>query len=87
MKYLYIAVAVVFLFCAVALSPEIVSANCGHCGTPAKGQVEPAEKKAPLADDEEFGVDNRREMPQQENYDENTGLPNVVDSDTNGELQ
>lgn len=86
MKYMYIAVAAVFMFCAVAVVPEIVSANCGTCDTSTKDQAGSAEKKAPLADEEEFGEDNRREMPQQENYDENTGLPNVVDSDTNGEI-
>ncbi|GEM_PF-5039205 len=86
MRYLYIAVAVVFLFCAVAVAPDKSAAMCGMCDTAEKDQAGAVEKKAPLADDEEFGEDNRREMPQQENYDENTELPNVVDSDTNGEI-
>lgn len=86
MKYLYIALAVVFLFCTVIIAPEAVSAKCGTCGDDGKGEAA-VEKQAPLADDQEFGEDNRREMPQQENYDENTGLPNVVGSDMNGEMQ
>lgn len=87
MRYLYIVVAAVFMLCGVTIMSETASAMCGNCGTVEKGKAGAVEKEAPLADDEEFGEDNRREMPQYENYDENTGMPNVVESDKTGELE
>ena len=38
------------------------------------------------SDDKEYGENNEREMPQSETYDPNTGLPNVVPSDKEGEI-
>jgi len=37
--------------------------------------------------DMEYGVNNTEMMPPYDSYDENTGLPNVVESDTAGELE
>jgi len=86
MRYLYIAVAVVFIFGGDIVTPSMAADNGGSGDTAKSVPTDVVQKKAPLADDQEFGEDNRREMPQQENYDENTGLPNVVDSDKNGEM-
>jgi len=37
--------------------------------------------------DMKYGVNNTQMMPSYDSYDENTGLPNVVESDTAGELE
>jgi hypothetical protein len=37
--------------------------------------------------EEDYGVDQPGLMPEGEVYDENTGMPNVVPSDTEGELE
>lgn len=37
--------------------------------------------------DMKYGVSNTEMMPSYDSYDENTGLPNVVESDTAGELE
>ena len=36
---------------------------------------------------EGYGVDQQRTMPAGQTYDENTGLPNTVESDKAGELE
>lgn len=86
MKCLSIAVMVLFIFSAGFAAPCIAVEESNPGDVSADMSTETVEEKAPLADDAEFGENNRREMPQYENYDENTGMPNVVGSDKTGEL-
>ncbi|MDD5136563.1 MAG: hypothetical protein PHN63_04375 [Candidatus Omnitrophica bacterium] len=96
MRYVCVAVAIVFMFGITAVAAEKVSADCGMCGVQKKDTgarsgesataKEGADRGEPLSDEEEYGEDNRREMPQQQTYDENTGLPDNVPSDREGEI-
>jgi len=53
--------------------------------------LEPASKSAPIdlddGSDSYAGVDRGRLMQSWESYDENTGLPNIVPSDQEGEIE
>ena len=90
MRYLYIVVAVIFMLSAgVAVAEESNKIS----GAAKQGPVAGSQDKEIVtdlndrrADDKEFGENNEREMPQSETYDENTGLPNVVPSDKEGEI-
>ncbi|MDO8525783.1 MAG: hypothetical protein Q7S07_04775 [Candidatus Omnitrophota bacterium] len=100
MRYLYIIAAVIFVFGATVIFTGNSAAMCGSCGTDTndsvkKPQVKQSQGKEIVtdlneekkSDDKEFGVNNEREMPQSDTYDENTGLPNVVESDKAGEIE
>ncbi|MDD5428541.1 MAG: hypothetical protein PHI58_04815 [Candidatus Omnitrophica bacterium] len=86
----YLCALLVF---ALVLSPAALIADCGVCdssksakGALAQGKTIDVEHPTSLADEAESGVNNARLMPQSQNYDPNTGLPNVVESDKAGEL-
>ena len=90
MRYLYIVVAVIFM-----LSGGMAVAEEGQKALGAAKQdegVKSQEKEIVTdlndrrSDNKEYGENNEREMPQSETYDENTGLPNVVPSDKEGEI-
>ena len=90
MRYFYVVAAVVCMLGAgIAASAE------GQKGDKASGQgagIVSQEKEIVTdmnerrSDDKEFGENNEREMPQSQTRDENTGLPNVVPSDKEGEI-
>ena len=95
MRYVYFVAAVLFMFCVNAMASEEAVGN-GAVQAQAKtqsGQPVKAPKEIVVndnggrADDEEFGVGQESEMPESDTYDENTGLPNVVGSDTMGEIE
>ena len=90
MRYLYVVMTIVFVFSASAMAAE--TAQKSDAAAKQGGAVQGHGKEIETdyndkkADDKEYGVDNEREMPQHETYDQNTGLPNVVPSDKEGEL-
>ena len=77
MRYLYIILAVV-----VMMNVGIAIAEVGK--SQEKEIVTDLNDKR--SDDKEYGENNEREMPQSQTHDENTGLPNVVPSDKEGEI-
>jgi hypothetical protein len=90
MRYLYAAVAVIFMLGTSVVSAEEPQSVAGA----GRGAVIVNQEKEIItdtneerSDDEEFGENDRREMPQYETYDENTGLPDVVESDREGEIE
>jgi len=90
MRYLCVVAAVLFALGASPVAAEEAGKESGgdeSVTTETKAQ-EPAgaAHRHETSDDKEFGEDNGREMPQNQTHDENTGLPNVVDSDKTGEL-
>ncbi|MFA5142923.1 MAG: hypothetical protein WC522_01975 [Candidatus Omnitrophota bacterium] len=93
MKYLCIAVAVIFIFGIFAVGLDKAMAGSGACdgaGKTAKEEQAPVAAEGadePVADDEEDGVGSRRAMPTMQTYDQNTGLPNLVSSDREGEIE
>ena len=83
MRYLYVVAAIIFMFGTAVIAEENISDD------KSSGTVKVSADKGkgePLSDEQEYGEDNRREMPQQQSYDENTGLPNNVPSDREGEI-
>ena len=89
MKYLYVAVVMVFIF---NVGP-VAAKECPKCGSSAgqgAGVVSQKEivtdRNEPLSDEKESGVNNERVMPQSQTHDKNSGLPNVVPSDKTGEI-
>lgn len=99
MKYLNILVAAFFIFGATAILAGDSAAMCGSCGTDTKDQAKDYQTKQAQgkhievdsneegARDSEQGITRNREMPVDETFDENTGMPDVVPSDRAGELQ
>ena len=90
MRYFYVIVAVMCM-----LSVGIVVAANAEGGGKTSGQgagIVSQEKEIVTdmnerkSDGKEFGENNEREMPQSQTYDPNTGLPNNVPSDKEGEI-
>ena len=86
----YLCLLAVFM---LVVSPVALMAECGVCdssksakGASAQGKTIDVEHPTSMSDEAESGVNNERLMPQSQNYDPNTGLPNVVESDKTGEL-
>ena len=90
MRYLYITIAVIFMMSASIAVAEEGQKTGGAAKQDAAVKSQEKEIVTDLndkrSDDKEFGENNEREMPQSETYDENTGLPNVVPSDKEGEM-
>lgn len=82
MKYLSALVVLVLVLSPVALMAE------GQ-GAAVDSQTRSIDVEHPtdMSDEAESGVNNQREMPQSQTYDDNTGLPNVVESDKTGEIE
>ena len=89
MRYLYAVIAIVFIFSVSAMAAETAQKGVAAArqGGMAQGKEIETDDNDKKADDKEYDVDNEREMPQHETYDQNTGLPNVVPSDKEGELE
>jgi hypothetical protein len=91
MRYLYMAAAFILMLGTAAIADENSPKGGDEAakqGTVAQVQGKEIDVSHPtaLADEAESGVNSEREMPQHETYDENTGLPNVVPSDKEGEM-
>ena len=90
MRYLYAVIAIGFIFSTSAMAAEMAQKGVAVAKQDAAVERQDKEIVTDLndkrSDDKEYGVDNEREMPQHETYDENTGLPNVVPSDKEGEM-
>ena len=90
MRYLYIAIAIIFMLSAgIAVAEEgqktLGAAKQGEGVTSQKREIV-TDLNDKRSDDKEYGVGSEREMPSDETYDENTGLPNIVPSDKEGEI-
>jgi hypothetical protein len=94
MKYLILSCVVFFTLCAGALAEKDIE---GKSSDPASqtvvfeaagGPGERAIKTGPVKNryPDDGGLDDAGTMPQDESYDDNTGLPNYVPSDTYGEV-
>ena len=90
MKCLYITIVMVFIFGAGIVAAEEGPKNGSAAAQGTAVQSQEKEIVTDLNDrrsnDKEHGVSSEREMPEGQTYDENTGLPNVVPSDKEGEM-
>ena len=94
MRYLITAMAIVFMLSVSAMAAQEMVKS----GPPAQQQTAPSPKpqgglKEIVVDENEgrtpdrnYGVGEDRQMAPGQTHDENTGLPNVVESDKEGEL-
>ena len=93
MRYVYIAVAMVFIFSAAVYAVDSDQKNDTSAKQAGSADVKSQEKEIVVDSNErasngkEFGVGKENEMPSGETYDQNTGLPNVVESDKEGEIE
>ena len=93
MRYLYIVVVVMFMSGGIAFAADADQKSGPGASQDGGAAVRSQEKEIVVdsnerrSDDKEFGVGNQREMPNGETYDQNTGLPNVVESDREGEIR
>ena len=90
MRDLYIAIAIIFMLSAgIAVAEEgqkTLGAAKQDEGVKGQDKEIVTDLNDKRSDDKEYGVDSEKEMPRDETYDENTGLPNVVPSDKEGEI-
>ena len=92
MKYLCFATVIVFMLSTAAVAAEEARGTGAAAG---KGQVTVQGKEKEIETDyndessggKARGAGDKREMPASDSYDPNTGLPNVVSSDKEGELE
>ena len=90
MRYFYVAVAVVCMLGAgivvTAQAQNSDKAAGQGAGIVSQEREIVTDRNEPKSDDKEFGENSEREMPQSQTYDPNTGLPNNVPSDKEGEI-
>lgn len=97
MKYFILTGALVCVLCAGVYAEEDVKGKSANLASPASqtvvfeeagGSGEKAIETGPVRNryPNDGGVDDSGAMPPYESYDENTGLPNYVPSDSYGEF-
>ena len=95
MKYFYFVAAFIFVSVScvfageeVSKSPVVASSQAVKTGQVlSQGKEIVVDSNEALSDDKDYGVGEVREMPESDTYDQNTGMPNVVGSDTAGEIE
>lgn len=96
MRYMFMAWILAFALCAAPVFAEEESQETAESGVEAD-EAEEASSDEPediytgeedeRAPETEYGASRPDLMPPGESYDENTGLPNVTGSDTDGEIE
>jgi hypothetical protein len=81
------------MFSATTFFAYNSAANCGSCGTDAKAAAKSSQEHEIVTDlnetnaqGEEAVANSVSDRPQSRTYDQNTGLPDVVASDKEGEI-
>lgn len=88
MKYACLVVLAALTLCAGACDAKVVKDAAAGEGVIIEKPIDVGPvKEKPVEEDYGVGSEGEREMPSRENYDPNTGLPNVVPSDSDGEME
>ncbi|MFA6142953.1 MAG: hypothetical protein WC738_06660 [Candidatus Omnitrophota bacterium] len=95
MRYLSLAVAAIFMMWVGLCGAEDVkkAAPVAKAASAVKAKSDKGMASAKAAEDtdaeemESSGVNRENLMPPGQTYDTNTGMPNTVESDTNGEIE
>lgn len=89
MRYLSLVVAAIFVMWAGYCGAQDTKNTAPVVGEKSDEMAVPADtaEDSDVGEREDSGVGRENLMPPGQTYDENTGMPNTVESDTDGEIE